>query len=606
MSEGKKLPKRSEIADNYKWNVASIYASEEAWEKDFNWVKKKAPEIEKYKGEVCASADHLYEVLKLQDDVFMQLEKVYTFAHLRYDEDTTNHTFKGLYDRVCGLYAQVGGLFSFVTPEILSVPEETIEAYIKENDSLQVYQYALSLINAQRPHILSANEEKILAEASEVLSSPSQIFSTLNNSDLKFPMIKGEDGELIEVTHGRYGELMESSNREVRKEAFAAMYGTYEKFLNTFATTLSANVKRDVFSARVRNYKSARDAALSSNQIPENVYDKLISTVSTHLDLLQRYVSLRKRVLGVEELHMYDLYTPLLQDVKMKITYEEAKQMMFDGLSVLGEEYISTLKQAFEEGWVDVYESVGKRSGAYSSGSYLTNPFILLNWVDNVNNLFTLVHEFGHSMHSYYTRKNQPYVYGDYSIFVAEVASTTNENLLNDYLLQTTTDPQQRLYLLNHYLETFRGTVFRQTMFAEFEYTIHQKVEEGVPLTPQLLNELYLDLNKKYYGEKDIVIDDEIAMEWARIPHFYYNYYVYQYATGFSAASALADGILSNPEENLPKYLDFLKSGSSASPIDVLKRAGVDMTQSEPIEAALKVFEKRLNELDQLLTEMGK
>lgn len=606
MSNGKKLPKRSEIADKYKWNVASIYATEDLWEKDFDWVKEKAPEIQKYQGKVCADANHLYEALKLQDDVFMQLEKVYTYAHLRHDEDTTNSTYKGLYDRACGLYAQVGGLFSFVTPEILSVSESAIDAFLKQNQDLQVYAYALKIINAQRPHILSANEEKILAEASEVMASPGQIFSTLNNSDLKFPMIKGEDGEQIEVTHGRYGELMESANREVRKEAFDAMYRTYEKFLNTFATTLSANVKRDVFSARVRNYKSAREAALSINQIPENVYDQLVDTVGNHLDLLQKYVSLRKRVLGVEELHMYDLYTPLLQDVKMKITYEEAKQMMFDGLSVLGDEYVSVLKQAFEEGWVDVYENVGKRSGAYSSGSYLTNPFILLNWTDNVNNLFTLVHEFGHSMHSYYTRKNQPYVYGDYSIFVAEVASTTNENLLNDYLLQTTKDPEQRLYLLNHYLETFRGTVFRQTMFAEFEYMIHQKVEEGTPLTPDLLNALYLGLNKKYYGEKDIVIDDEIAMEWARIPHFYYNYYVYQYATGFSAASALADGIVNNPTENLPKYLDFLKSGSSASPIEVLQRAGVDMTQKEPVEAALNVFEKRLNEMEQLLTEMGK
>ena len=606
MSQGKKLPKRSEIAEAYKWNVSSIYTSIDAWEEDFNWVKDHAKKIQQYVGRVGESADTLAEVFILEDEVFMRLEKVYTFAHLRHDEDTTNSTFKGLYDRACSLYAEVGGMFSFVTPEILSVSEETIQKYINEKEALQVYRYALELINRQRPYILSAKEEKILAEASEVLSAPSQIFSTLNNSDLKFPMIKGEDGEEIEVTHGRYGELLESTNRQVRKDAFDAMYHTYEKYLNTFASTLSANVKRNVFSSRVRNYTSAREAALFGNQIPENVYDQLIDTIGQHLDLLKRYVSLRKRVLDVDELHMYDLYTPLLKDVKMKITYEEAKEMMFKGLNILGDEYIYVLKQAFEEGWVDVYENVGKRSGAYSSGSYLTNPFILLNWTDNVNNLFTLVHEFGHSMHSYYTRKNQPYVYGDYSIFVAEVASTTNENLLNDYLLKTTKDSMQRLYLLNHYLETFRGTVFRQTMFAEFEYEIHQKAEQGIPLMPSLLNEMYLDLNKKYYGEEDIVIDDAIKMEWARIPHFYYNFYVYQYATGFSAASALAEGIIENPNENLPKYLDFLKSGSSASPIDVLKRAGVDMTQKEPIEAALKVFEKRLTEMETLLDEIGK
>ena len=606
MTQGKKLPKRDEIDEQYKWNVGHIYENIAAWEQDFQWVKENAKAIQDYVGRVGESADTLYKVLDLEDKIFMRLEKVYTYAHLRHDEDTTHSTYKGLYDRACGLYAQIGSMFSFVTPEILTVPEETIEKYVNENPELQVYRYALQLLNEKRPHILGAKEEKILAQASEIFAAPGQIFSTLNNSDLKFPMIEDEDGKKIEVTHGRYIELMESTDRRVRKDTFMVIYETYQKYLNTFASTLGSNVKKNVFSAQVRNYKNARHAALSQNQIPENVYDQLIAAVGEQLHLLKRYVRLRKRVLGVDELHMYDLYTPLVQDVKMKVTYEEAKEMMLQGLAILGQEYVSVLKQAFQEGWVDVYENVGKRSGAYSSGSYLTNPFILMNWTDNVNNLFTLVHEFGHSMHSYYTRKTQPYVYGDYSIFVAEVASTTNENLLNDYLLKTTKDPMKRLYLLNHYLETFRGTVFRQTMFAEFEYEIHQMVEAGIPLTPDVLNEKYYALNQKYYGEEDLVIDQEIQMEWARIPHFYYNYYVYQYATGFSAASALAEGIIENPDQNLPKYLDFLKAGSSASPIDVLKRAGVNMTEKEPIELALKVFEKRLTEMETLLDQMGK
>jgi oligoendopeptidase F len=395
---------------------------------------------------------------------------------------------------------------------------------------------------------------------------------------------------------------LESTDSRVRHDAFKAVYETYGKFKNTFSSTLSGNVKKNNFNARVRKYNSARHAALSSNNIPESVYDNLVKTIQDHLHLLHRYLKLRKKVLGLKELHMYDLFTPLVKDVKMEIKYDEAKDLVLKGLSPLGEEYAKVLKEGFENRWVDVHENKGKRSGAYSSGSFGTNPYILLNWQDNVNNLFTLAHEFGHSVHSYYTRKSQPYPYGNYSIFVAEVASTCNEALLNDYLLKTIDDEQKRIYLLNHYLEGFRGTVFRQTMFAEFEHLIYQKAQNNEALTADLFTKEYYALNKKYFGEEDIVIDEEIGLEWARIPHFYYNYYVYQYATGFSAATALSKQILEEGEPAVKRYIDFLSAGSSDYPIEVLKKAGVDMTSADPIINACKVFEEKLNELEQLLS----
>ncbi len=455
-------------------------------------------------------------------------------------------------------------------------------------------------LNEQRAHVLTEAEEAILAQASEVTSSPSNTFGMLNNADMKFPTIKDEDGEEVEITHGRYIRFLESSDRRVREDAFKAVYQTYDHYKNTFASTLSGQVKQDLFYANVRKYQSARQAALSKNHIPEVVYDQLIKTVNNRLDLLHRYIRLRKKVLGVDELHMYDLYTPLVKDVKMDIPYEEAKELVLKGVEPLGEEYVSTLREGFDKRWVDVEENVGKRSGAYSSGAYGTMPYILMNWQDNVNNLFTLAHEFGHSLHSYYTRKHQPYLYGDYTIFVAEVASTLNEALLNDYMVKHTEDPKEKLYLLNHFLEGFRGTVFRQTMFAEFEQLIHEKAANGESLTPELLTKTYYDLNVKYFGE-DLIIDEEIGLEWARIPHFYYNFYVYQYATGYSAAAALSKQILEEGEPAVTRYLEFLQAGSSDYPIEVLKHAGVDMTSPEPIEQALSVFEKALTEMEQLL-----
>ena len=597
-----KLPARDEVSAENTWRLEDIFAVDEQLEKEFNEVKGLIPSVQEYQGKLGESAEQLYSALQLQDKLLERLGRLYTYAHMRYDQDTTNSFYQGLDDRIKNLYSQAASALAFIVPEILAVDEEKIKGFLNEKEELKLYEHALEEINLQRPHVLSAEEEALLAQASEVMSSPSNTFGMLNNADLEFPSIKDENGEEVEITHGRYIRFLESEDRRVREDAFKAVYKTYGSFKNTFSSTLSGNIKKDNFNARVRKYESARHAALSANNIPESVYENLVNTVNDNLHLLHRYVKLRRKVLGLDKLHMYDLYTPLVKDVKMEIPYAEAKEYVLKGLAPLGDEYNNILNEGFENRWVDVYENKGKRSGAYSSGAYGTNPYILMNWQDNVNNLFTLAHEFGHSVHSYYTRKTQPYPYGNYSIFVAEVASTCNEALLNDYMLKTIDDEQKRLYLLNHYLEGFRGTVFRQTMFAEFEHMIHQKAQNNEALTADSLTKDYYELNKKYFGEEDIIIDEEIGLEWSRIPHFYYNYYVYQYATGFSAATALSKQILEEGQPAVERYIDFLKSGSSDYPIEVLKKAGVDMTSSKPIEDALKVFEEKLNEMEALLS----
>ncbi|MFU8689891.1 oligoendopeptidase F [Rossellomorea sp. FS2] len=599
----KRLPNRSEVKQELTWRLEDIFPSDEAWEKEYKEIQELSSRAGEFKGTLGNGADELYAAFAFQDEILERMGKVYTYSHMRYDQDTTNSHYQGMDDRAKSLYTKLGSAFAYLVPEVLSVDEEKIASFLEEKPELKVYAHALEEINLQRPHILNEKEESLLAQASEVFSSSSNTFGMLNNADLEFPSIKDENGEVTEITHGRFIRFMESSNRSVRKEAFEKVYETYGKFRNTFASTLSGTVKKDNFSAKVRNYDSARHAALSNNNIPEQVYDNLVETVNNNLHLLQRYVKLRKKVLELDEVHMYDLYTPLVKEVKMEVGYDEAKKMILDGLKPLGEEYANVLKEGFENRWVDVVENKGKRSGAYSSGAYGTNPYILMNWQDNVNNLFTLAHEFGHSVHSYYTRSAQPYTYGNYSIFVAEVASTCNEALLNDYLLKTIDDEKKRLYLLNHYLEGFRGTVFRQTMFAEFEHHIHKKAQEGVALTSEYLTKEYYELNKKYFGD-EIVIDEEIGLEWARIPHFYYNYYVYQYATGFSAATALSHQILEEGGPAVERYIEFLKAGSSDYPIEVLKKAGVDMTTSSPVEEACKVFEEKLNEMETLLEKL--
>ncbi|MGI1804102.1 oligoendopeptidase F [Exiguobacterium sp. TDN 0502] len=594
---------RQDVDVTETWNLESIYATNEAWEEEFESIKAMLPLLVEYKGRLGQSAETLYEGLQLRDEVSRRLYKLYTYAHMRYDENTADSFYQAMNDRARTLASQIGATLAFMTPELLAVPEATIESYLNENPDLAVYRHAFDELNQERDHVLTEAEEAILAKAGEVLGQSGTTFGMLNNADLTFPKIKGEDGEEMELTHGRFITFLESSDRSVREAAFKAMYGTYAKYTNTLASTLAGSVKKDNFYADIRKFPSARAAALHGNAIPESVYDGLVEAVHDHLPLLHRYVALRKRVLGLDELHMYDMYTPLVSEVEMKVSYEEAKQLMVEGLAPLGSEYKHILEEGLSERWVDVRETRGKRSGAYSSGAYDTQPFILMNWQDNINNLFTLAHEFGHSVHSYYTRKSQPYPYGDYSIFVAEVASTTNEALLNDYLLKKVTDRKEKLYLLNNQLETFRGTLFRQTMFAEFEHAIHDAARLGQSLTPEFLTSTYYELNQKYFGD-EIVLDEEIGLEWARIPHFYYNYYVYQYATGISAAAALTDQILEEGQPAVERYINnFLKAGSSDYPIEVLKAAGVDMTTKAPVEAALRQFERVLDEFEALLAE---
>lgn len=593
--------KREDVPEELTWRLEDIFETNEAWEQEFKAVSILSEKATSYQGTLAKGAAAMLEALQYRDELYGRMMKLYSYSHMRYDQDTTNSTYQAMDSRIQSLAAKISASLAFLTPEILQIEEATIEGFLAENKELAVYNQELKEIMLGRPHVLPAEQEALLAQMSEVVGSSSQIFGTLNNADLVFPKVKDEDGNEVQLTHGNYIKFLESKNRDVRKAAFEAMYSVYGDFRNTFASTLAGNVKKDNVYARVRQYASAREAAMSNNFIPENVYDQLISTIHEHLPVLHRYIALRKKILGVEELHMYDLFTPLVQEVDMKMSYEEAKEIFVKSIEPMGEEYQGIVKNGLENRWVDVKENKGKRSGAYSSGTYGTNPYILLNWHDNVDNLFTLAHEFGHSVHSYFTRTNQPFVYGSYSIFVAEVASTCNEELLNDYLLKTVEDPQQKIYLLNHWLDGFRSTVFRQTMFAEFEHIIHQKDQNGEALTAEKMIEIYYDLNKQYFGD-EMVVDEEIGLEWARIPHFYYNYYVYQYATGKSAATALSKQILEEGAPAVERYInEFLKAGCSNFPIEVLKNAGVDMTSAKPIEEACKVFEEKLNELEKLL-----
>ncbi|MGO2964010.1 MAG: oligoendopeptidase F [Carnobacterium maltaromaticum] len=603
MAETKKLPTRAEVPEELTWDLEVIFKSDAEFNQSYQELEEKLTKVDSVKGKIGQSSEDLLKGIDYLLDISNQLETIYVYAHLKNDQDTTNSEYQAMYDRANNLATKSSEAISWFEPEVLEIPEETLAKFFEENKKLDIYRHFIDQMTSSRAHILSANEEALLAGAGEIFGASSRTFSVLNNADIQFPVIKDEEGNDIQLTHGVYGQLMESTNREVREAAFKNLYKTYEGLKNTFASTLSAHVKYHNYNADVHHYSSARAKALAANHIPEAVYDTLLEVVTENLPLLHRYVELRKELLDVEELHMYDLYTPITGEATVSYTYEEAKAETLKALAPLGEEYLSIVEEAFENRWVDVVENSGKRSGAYSSGAYETNPYILMNWNDTLNQLFTLVHEMGHSVHSYYTRKNQPYVYGDYSIFLAEIASTTNENLLTEYLLETQTDPKIRAYVLNHYLDGFKGTIFRQTQFAEFEHFIHEKAAAGIPLTTEFMSDYYGKLNARYYGP-DVVEDPEIAIEWTRIPHFYYNYYVYQYATGFSAASALAAKILAGEEHALEHYLDYLKSGSSNFPIEVMKKAGVDMTEKAYITDAMHVFEARLNEFEALIAEL--
>ncbi|AFS77980.1 oligoendopeptidase F [Gottschalkia acidurici 9a] len=601
MSENNNLVKeRKDINEEYKWNLKSLYESDEKWEEDIKKLKEMSKEIALFKGKIGDSSESLLKTLNLKDEISRIIENLYTYAKMRLDENTTDSKYQTLSDRASSTSVEIEESVSFIVPEILLIEEQKLKQYIKNESDLKIYEHYINEILRQREHILSQEQESIIAQMGELSSAPESIYSMLNNADMKFPAIKNEDGVEIEITHGNFIPLMENKNRKVREEAFKGLYGAYNSFRNTFATSLNSEVKKNIFHAKVRNYDSALESSLDENNINTSVYDNLIDVVNENLNLMHKYVSIRKRLLEIDELHMYDLYTPIIKEVDMKIPYEEAKEIVLKGLTPLGKDYTDIVNTGFNSRWIDVYENRGKRSGAYSWGTYDSDPFILLNYHDTLDNVFTLAHEMGHSMHSYYSKTNQPHIYGGYSIFLAEIASTTNEALLIDYMLKNTTKKEEKLFLLNHYLEQFRGTIFRQTMFAEFERDIHREVENGGALTADNLSEMYKELNKKYYG-KDIIVDDEIDVEWARIPHFYYNFYVFQYATGFSAAIDFSQKILEEGESAVDKYKGFLKSGSSEYAIETLKKAGVDMTTKEPVERALKLFGELIEEMESLI-----
>lgn len=583
------------------WDLTTIFASDEDWERAFKKLEGYLGREEEVKGKIGDSAQHLLEALLLDTEIDEQLGKVYVYAHLKHDQDTSNAKYTAFEQRAANLASQFSARWSFMLPELMSIDEATLKSYVAELDGLKRFAFDLERINKKRPHVLSESEEKILAEASEALSASTNTFGMFNNADLKFDNVKDKEGNSLPLSHGNYITYLESDDRVLRENAYKEVYSKYGQFNNTLAQTLAGKVKASVFSSKVRNYESARAQALSNNDIPETVYDNLVQTVNDNLHLLHRYTKLRKELLGLDEMHMYDMYTPVIQDEKFEVTYEEAKAWMLKSLEPMGSEYTDVIKEGLTNRWVDVYENRGKRSGAYSSGTFGTNPFILMNWTDSVNNTFTLTHEFGHSAHSYFSRNNQPSNMSGYSIFVAEVASTCNEALLADYMYKHLDDDKKKLYLLNYQLDGFRGTVFRQTMFAEFEYLIHTLAEQNEPLTAERLNAEYRKLNEKYYGDA-VITDDYIQYEWSRIPHFYYNYYVYQYATGYSAAYALSKKILEEGQPAVDKYInEFLKAGSSDYPIEVLKKAGVDMNEKTPIENACKVFEERLDAFEALI-----
>jgi len=590
--------KRETIESQYKWNLDTLFTSDEAWEKTFKEVSNSLGDFEEFKGSLTQDADTLYKAFKLSETSGRQLSNLMTYARMKSDENTKDTHYQGLSARMESLYGQYREATSFFLPELIQSDEAHIMGLL-EDERLKLYTQHISNILRARPHTLSQESENLLAQASELMSTPSNAFGMLSGADLKFPSVE-KDGETYDISHGSFVPLLMNEDRKLREEVYNKYYGVFTDHKNVFASLLSSEVKKNIFNAKARKHSSARASALFENNVPESVYDNLIDAVHNNLDAMHEYIDLRKKMLGVDELRPYDLYVPLIDNVDMAFDYESGKQTVLDSLQVLGDDYTSVVEKSYTDGWIDVYENEGKRSGAYSWGTYDSKPYILLNYHDKLSDVFTLTHEMGHSMHSYYTRKTQEHVYGNYSIFVAEVASTTNEALLNHHLLSRVEDKREKLYLLNNYLENFRGTVFRQTMFAEFERDIHAAVESGKALTSETLSQMYRDLNEKYYGPS-LKVDDYLSLEWARIPHFYYNFYVFQYATGFSSAEALAKKITTEGQPAIDAYFDFLSAGCSDYPIEVLKKAGVDMNTSEPVDKALDTFRSLVKEMKSLL-----
>lgn len=599
--DSKNLKTRDQIDNKYKWNIEAMIPDESIIDGALEDIEKQAGEYAKaYGGRLTSDAATLLSAFKERDSIWRELEKIYVYARMRRDEDNSDSRYQAMSSKCNAVIAAVSAALAFFTPELLSASEDDVMGFVDKEPGLEEYRFAIKDTFRQKAHILSQPEENIMAQMSEVTGATNDIFTMLNNADMKFPEITDEDGDKVAVTHGNYITFMESHDRGVRKAAYEAMYDPYKSLINTIATCYNYNTKSDVINARIRKYESARAAALSGDNIPGEVYDNLVNVVNKNLPTMHRYVELRKEMLGLDKMYMYDMYVPLIQLPKKQVPYEEGLDIMRAGLSPLGQEYIDRMNEGISQGWIDVYENKGKTSGAYSFGSYDSYPYILLNYTDTLKDVFTIVHEMGHSMHSSYTRQYQPYIYGSHSIFTAEVASTVNESLLMRYLLDKETDLEMRRYLLNMHLEEFRTTLFRQTMFAEFEDMTHRAIESGQFLTADSMCQQYEELNAKYYGTA-VEKDDTIKYEWARIPHFYNAFYVYKYATGYSAATAISNKILTDGEPARKAYIEFLKTGESDYPIQLLKIAGVDMSSPEPVEKAMETFNSLLDEFEKLV-----
>ena len=593
---------RNKIEEKYKWDLTKIFKTEQEFNDLFNNTKEEINNFSKYETTMGTSAKTFYETINKYYEISRHLDKLAVYTSLLFDENTANNKNQSLKIKVSNLYDDWSKICFFVTPTILKKEYSDIEKYYQEEPKLKEYEIVLKREFRYKKHTLSDIEEKLLSSMTKIFNNNYTTYELLKDSDLSFGLIKDENNKEVELTCSNYSIYIESKNRRVRKEAFTTLYKTYKQFINTFASTLSGSINENTTIAKIRKFNSTIEWCLYHDELDETIYNNLINTVSTNLDILYKYYQLKKDILKVDELHLYDIYTPIVENFDKEYPFDDAKEIVLKALSVLGADYISILKKGYEDRWVDVYPTTAKRTGGYSGGCYDTNPYILLNYQNKYNDISTLAHESGHSMHSYYTRHNNPYQYGDYAIFVAEVASTVNEILLAKYLLKTSKDNKEKLFILDNLMNLYKATIYRQTMFAEFEQSIYKDAENNIPLTADYLEEKYYNLNKKYFGE-NVVVDKEIRDEWARIPHFYYNFYVYKYATGLSAASKIADDILSGKENAVENYKKFLSSGSTLSPIESLKLAGVDLTKKEVIESALKIFNDTIEEFKKINEE---
>ena len=594
------IPQRSDIEEEYKWNLEDIYPSIEAWEADYDFIESNLDKFNNYRGQLSKSGKTIIECFRFDEEISKVLDNLYVYTSLNKDSDTRVSEAQGLIDRASALYTKYGEAVAFVEPELQKISEKKIKRFISKTNGLEEYSHYFDNLIRQREHILSEKEEELLAMAGELYRSPYKIYEALTTTDLVFPMVMNAEGDSIRLTRGRYSLMLLSEDPEVRKRAFLARTEAFEKIKNTNAAVMNSSLKKDLFLARAKKYSSTIEKALGADNVPIEVYDNLLNTVYNHVGSLNKYMELRKKVLGLDEIHLYDTAVPIVEDIDIKVTYEEAKSNLVEAFKPLGQEYVNLTKKALNSRWVDVFETEGKRSGAYSTGTYTSHPYMLMNYNGTMDHMFTLAHELGHSLHTYYANETQPYATADYAIFVAEVASTFNENLLLDYLMKNTDNKKEKLILLDQWINKFLGTVFTQVIFGEFERTAHQMVQDGNPITVESLNKIVHDIDEKWYGDV-AVIDDGYALNWGRIPHYYWNFYVYKYATSYCASTALAKSVMNGDEGAIEKYMTFLQSGGSDYPIEILKKAGVDMSSPEPIEQAMQLFDSLVIQLEELL-----